>query len=302
MAWSKAKSAQNIRFHVFVLSAFLPIAANLSLALPVCAQNSQQGPLTPPPDHNVRRETNEATPDVPLALPQEEVVRRFSAKEDANLAARGHYGFRKTLRIQEFDPDGKPSGELLRVTEVVAGNDGRLAARIVENPQSTLKHIYLVPEDLAAFDRVPAFPLITSQLAKYDLKYLGKEQVDEINCYIFQVKPKVVERTRGLFDGLVWVDAQYLDIVKTYGKWMTELGEQRALEQLPFTLFETYRENVDGKYWLPNYTRSDDTLHLKEGDFPMRITIKWTDFKPIPTAPPAAVPAAASSPATPAKP
>jgi hypothetical protein len=62
-------------------------------------------------------------------------------------------------------------------------------------------------------------------------------------------------------------------------------------------LFETYRENVDGKYWFPNYTRSDGTVNLKGLEIPMRLVIKWTDFKPIPSAPPApAAPAAATSP------
>jgi hypothetical protein len=61
---------------------------------------------------------------------------------------------------------------------------------------------------------------------------------------------------------------------------------------MPFTTFETYRENVDGKYWFPNYQRSDETVHLKNGDFPVRLVIKWSDFKPLPAA-------GAASPATP---
>ena len=294
---------KNWRFSL--LCAVLTIAASLFLPLPVPAQTSQQGPLTAPVDHNIRRVTNDAAPDAPLALPEAEVIRQFAAKEDASLAARSRYGYRKTLRIQEFGQDGKPSGELLRVTEVMPVSDGKIAMRVIEKPQSTLQHIYLAPEDLAALDRVPAYPLTTNQLAKYDLKYVGKEQVDEINCYIFQVKPKVVDRMHPLFDGIVWVDDHYLDIVKTYGKWVTDLGEQRAMEQLPFTLFETYRENVDGKYWLPDYTRSDDTLHIKEGDFAMRITIKWTDFKSlasqtvVPATAPAAAPNTAAPPAKP---
>jgi hypothetical protein len=68
--------------------------------------------------------------------------------------------------------------------------------------------------------------------------------------------------------------------VKTYGKWVTDQGDTRGIAQLPFSLFETYRENVDGKYWFPNYLRSDDTLHTKEGDIPVRLVIKWTEFKP----------------------
>jgi hypothetical protein len=109
----------------------------------------------------------------------------------------------------------------------------------------------------------------------------------------------MVERVQALFDGIVWVDDKYLDVVKTYGKWVTELGEMHVVSQLPFSIFETYRENVDGKYWFPDYSRSDDALHLKELEIPVRITIKWTDFKQVASVPPAVPPA---SQATPAKP
>jgi hypothetical protein len=53
---------------------------------------------------------------------------------------------------------------------------------------------------------------------------------------------------------------------------------------MPFVTFETYRENVDGKYWFPSYERADETVHVKEGDFPVRLVVKWTDFKPLPAA------------------
>jgi hypothetical protein len=49
-------------------------------------------------------------------------------------------------------------------------------------------------------------------------------------------------------------------------------------------LYETYRENVDGKFWFPNYSRSDGTVNLKGLEIPVRLVIKWTDFKPIPGA------------------
>src|SRR6266568_1401398 len=67
---------------------------------------------------------------------------------------------------------------------------------------------------------------------------------------------------------------------KTYGQWMTDLGPMHVVKDLPFSLFETYRENVEGKYWFPNYARSDDTAELKGQQIPVRIVIKWTDFKP----------------------
>ena len=271
----------------------------LALSLVTLAQDAPQGPLTPPPEHRVTRSigTEPETP-APPSLPPEEIIKRFSQKEEEFLAARSRHTSRKSIRIQEFGPDGKLSGEFFRVTETAPGSDGRPAIKVIEKPQSTLQHAFLAPEDLEALDHIPAYPLTTSQLPKYNLKYVGKEQVDEIDCYIFQVKPKMLERTRGLFEGVIWVDAKYIEVVKTYGKWITEQGNAPILTQYPFALFETYRENVDGKYWFPNYSRSDDTLHLKDQDVSIRLVIKWSDFKPLPSAPPTAAPA----PSSPAKP
>lgn len=283
------------------LSTFSCLAVLLGITLghglPLWAQDTPQGPIAPPPEHHVTRIGNEAEPAAPPTLPEGEIIKRLAQKEEEYLLARTHYTYRKTVRIQEFGQDGQASGEFILVTQPAQDVDGKMFEKVVERPRSTLQRIYLRSEDLEGLQRMPAYPLTTSQLGKYDLKYLGKEQVDEIDCYIFQAKPKVVERTKAYFDGVVWVDAKYLEVVKTYGKWVTDQGDMRTTPDLPFSLFETYRENVDGKFWFPNYSRSDDTLNLKGSEIPLRITIKWTDFKPIPAAPAApATPAATSKP------
>ena len=256
------------------------------------AQDAPQGPIAPPPDHHVIRLGNEPEPPAPPSLPEPEIIRRFSQKEDEYLATRMHFTYKKTIRIEEFGQDGKPSGEFVLVMEPARDADGKLYEKIVQRPQSTMQHFFLRSEDLESLERIPAFPLTTKQLANYNLKYLGKEQVDEVDCYIFQVKPKTVERQKAYFDGIAWVDAKYLEVVKTYGQWMTDLGPMHAIKDLPFALFETYRENVEGKYWFPNYSRSDDTAELKGQQIPVRIVIKWTDFKPLPATPQATAPTA----------
>src|ERR1700732_2223397 len=243
-------------------------------------QEGPQGPMEAPAGHPLSRIGTDAEPPAPPSLPVEEIIRRFSQKEDEYLKSRPNYGFRKSVRIQEFGPDGSAIGEFLRVTQYQKMADGGVAVMPIEKPQSTLQGVYLAPEDLDALDRIPAYPLTSGQLAKYDLKFIGRELVDEVDCYIFQAKPKVVERAKAYFEGVVWVDAKYLEVVKTYGKWVTDQGDTRGIAQMPFSLFETYRENVDGKYWFPNYLRSDDTLHTKEGDIPVRLVIKWAGLKP----------------------
>jgi hypothetical protein len=261
------------------------------------AQESPQAPLATPPEHDVRRVSNVPEPAAPPSLPSEEIIKKFSEKEDQYLTARAGYGYRKTTRIDEFDHDGKLVGQFLSVSETIRAPNGRVVNKVVEHPQSSLHLIPLEPEDAKELDRIPPFPLVSSQLPKYNLKYIGEEQIDEINCYIFQVKPKGVDRTTAYFDGVAWVDQKYLEVVKTYGKWVNELGDVH-IANLPFTTYETYRENVDGKYWFPNYQRSDDTVHLNNGDFAVRLVIKWSEFKVLPAAAPATAPASPGAPAT----
>ena len=268
----------------FVLPAYVLLMLAAIQGSSLRAQDAQQGPIAPPPEHHVTRIGNESEPEAPPSVPEAEIVKRFSQKEDDYVLSRAHYTYKKTIRIQEFGADGQPSGEFVLVTQPGRDGDGKLFEKVVEKPHSTLQHFYLRSEDLEGLQRIPAFPLTSSQLGKYDLKYLGKEQVDEIDCYIFQARPKVVERIKAYFDGIVWVDAKYLEVVKTYGKWVTDQGDVHTIADLPFSLFETYRENVDGKYWFPSYARSDETLNQKGLEIPVRIVIKWTDFKPVPSA------------------
>lgn len=264
-----------------ILRAALALAIFLAPKSGAWAQQPPEGPMAPPPEHRVERIGTTPDPGAPPALPIPEVIQKLTQQEDTYFLARAHYTYRKTIRVQEFGPDGKPSGEFVLVTEPGRDPDGIAVDRVVEHPHSTLQHMQLESEDFDALNRAPAFPLTTSQLGKYDLKYLGKDQLDEISCYIFEVKPKVVERKQGFFKGVMWIDDKYLEVVKTYGSWVNDLGDMKSSPQLPFTLFETYREFVDGKYWFPTYARSDETLHLKDGDVPVRMVIKWTDFKPL---------------------
>ena len=260
------------------------------------AQENPAGPQTPPPEHKVERVVGAAQPEAPPSLPPTQIVSAFTKKEDLYLAERPLYSYRRTVRIQEFGPDGKPAGEFNATYQAVRSSGGQLYEKALAAPESSLQYIQFEPEDAHYLGSVPAFPLTTDQLAKYNVKFLNSERVDEIDCYIFEVRPKTLDRKHPLFDGILWVDQKYLEVVKTYGKWVTDLGPVR-LGSLPFSMFETYRENVEGKYWFPNYSRSEDVYKLKDHEVPVRVTIKWSDFKPFPPAE-VAQPASATPPAT----
>src|SRR5271169_18234 len=251
----------------------------LYASTPLPAQETGPGPLTPPPEHDVKRVVAVPEAEAPPSLPRAQIIKGFTQKEDTYFSARPQYSYRKTIRIQEFGPDGKPSGEYQATYEAGRTSDGRLYEKALASPQSTLEYLQFEPDDVEQLFRTPAYPVTTSQLPKYVLQYLGTETVDEVDCYIFQVHPKTLDRQHPYFDGVLWVDQKYLEVVKTYGKWITDLGEVRP-SSLPFSLFETYRENVDGKYWFPDYSRAEDLVKLKDRNVPVRVTIKWSNFKP----------------------
>ena len=274
------------------------LAAILICSATVMRAQDASGPLTPPPEHDVHRVTTTQPTEPPTAMAPAEIVKSFAEKEEQFARLRGNYGYKKTIKLTEFGNDGQPSGEFQLTVAAAVDSEGRVFEKVIDQPTPTLRAINISPGDLKAIARIPAFPLVPSRLAKYDLRFVGSEKVDEIDCYIFEAKPKLLERANALFQGVVWVDKQYLEVVKTYGKWVTDLGDMKAAD-LPFVNFETYRENVDGKYWFPDYARSDGYLHFKDtGDIPVRLVIKWTEFKPL-AAVPAAQPAAATDSGTP---
>jgi len=270
----------------------------LCCAIRLPAQDASPGPLTPPPEHNVKRVVGVPEAEAPPALPPAQIIKGFTQKEDIYFAERPQYSCRKSIRIQEFAPNGAPAGEYQATYEAARTNDGRIYEKALSAPQSTLEYLQFEPDDVQQLFRLPAYPVTTSQLAKYVLQYLGTETVDEVDCYIFEVHPKTLDRQHPYFDGVMWIDQKYLEVVKTYGKWVTDLGEIHP-SSLPFSMFETYRENVDGKYWFPNYSRAEDVVKLKDRNVPVRVTIKWSNFKPFAASQVLPAPASRPSPTKP---
>jgi hypothetical protein len=206
----------------------------------------------------------------------DEIIRKFAAKESQFQRARENYTYRQTVRIQELDYDGNPHGKYEIVSDIVFGPDGKRTEKVVRAPMSTLQKILLTPEDEKDLRDVQPFVLNSKDISKYDVKYLGKQKVDEINCYNFSVRPKTMVKGERYFEGEIWVDDRDLQIVKTYGKGV---GVQKKGSDNQFPKFETYREQIDGKYWFPTYTHADDTLHFQNGPQRISMTVKYQDYK-----------------------
>jgi hypothetical protein len=206
----------------------------------------------------------------------DQIIQKFAAKEAEFAQARENYTYRQTARIQELDEGGNTTGRWEMVSDIIFSPEGKRTEHVVRSPVPNLHNIILTPEDMQDLKDVQPFVLTTAELPKYQVRYLGRQQVDEIGCYVFAVKPKKMEPGQRYFEGQVWVDDRDLQIVKSYGRGV---GLIKKNSDNQFPKFETYREQIDNKYWFPTYTIANDTLHFKESDQRIRQTVKYEDYK-----------------------
>ncbi len=251
------------------------------------------GPMAPPASRAPAPPPAVSKPETP-PIPPEEMIRRFAQKEDAMIRAMAGLSFQQSMRLEEVGEDGKPSGQVEIVSSQFPGPDGKRYQKITRRAASTLRFIQVERGDLDGFSLAPMFPLVTAQLPKYQISFEGKQPLDELSVFVFAVKPRSLDRARAYFSGTVWVDEQDFVIVKTIGKWVTETGDVTP-PQFPFTVYETYRQQVGKDLWMPAYSRSDSALPVGNSSVPIRMVIRWSDYAPFTGAPPAA-PAAADSP------
>jgi hypothetical protein len=210
-------------------------------------------------------------------LPPSEVIQKFAAKEAEFRKARENYTYRQSVKMEELDPSGSSvQGKWEEVDDITFGPNKKREENVVYAPMVTLRNLTLTPQDLQDLRNVQPFVLTTDELPKYEIQYTGKEKLDEIDCYRFAVHPKTMVKGERYFEGDIWVDDRDLQIVKTFGKGV---GVQKKSDDNQFPRFETYREQIDGKYWFPTYTRANDTLHFKDMNQRIRMTVKYENYK-----------------------
>jgi len=219
----------------------------------------------------------------PPAIPPEKIIEEFAAKESEFQEALSHYTYRRTARIQTLDDDGKVDGEYFQVDDVVFDSKGVRTEKVVFAPQNTLSRISMSPSDLQDLQTGYNFSLNKQDIGQYDVKYVGKQKVDEIECYAFDVSPKIIEKKKRYLLGRVWVDATDLQIVVTNGHMVPD--DTRKNDDDLHPPFMTWRQQVDGHYWFPVYSKGEGILHFAGGrgymssDVHLRQVVKYSDYK-----------------------
>src|SRR5215813_8730223 len=203
-----------------------------------------------------------------------EIIRRFADAESLNRAARNNYTFTQDFDVLTIGEAGSVTGRFHRVSDIVFDDRGNRFEKITFFPPPTLTELQITNEDMQDLAGVQPFALSTEDLLKYQIDYIGKEKLDELNTYVFDVKPKTIVKGERYLEGRIWVDDQDLQIVKVKGQAVPEVDKQK------FPHFESYRENIDGRYWFPTYVYADDVLDFKKGpSVHLRMVVRFSNYK-----------------------
>jgi hypothetical protein len=216
----------------------------------------------------------------PKGITPEQIIQKFAAKEKEFKEARDQYTYRQDVKVQTLDGD-TVTGEYRQVFDVVFDDQGKRLENVVFAPQSSLENGGL-SMDQGDFDdirqRLP-FVLTSDEVGEYSILYVGQQQEDELHCYVFDITPKQIVGKKRYFEGRIWVDDHDLQIVKTYGKTVPQIHAKKGKDEHLYPSFTTWRQQIDGAYWFPTYTKADDVLHFQMNDVHIREIVKYTDYK-----------------------
>ena len=237
-------------------------------ALPLAAQ---EGPLQNTP---------------PQGTTSDDIIKRFAAKETEFAKAREQYTYRQDVKVETVDGE-TVDGQYHEVFDVLFDDKGKRVENVVFAPQSSLTKIYMSEEDMQDIRHKLPFVLTTEDLPEYNILYVGQQKEDELNCYVFDIAPRKIEGKKRYFQGRVWVDDHDMQIVKTYGKTVPDLCNGHPCNEVKhrtdnenlFPKFTTWRQQIDGQYWFPVYTKADDELHFNLQDVHIVEIVKYEDYK-----------------------
>ena len=216
-------------------------------------------------------------PSLPEGVTVRDIISRFAGKEEIYKQAREHYTYRQVVRMQTLDDRGFPDGEYDDTFDVTFNDQGERVTKQVSQPRDTLKRIRVTSEDIDDIRNRLPFVLTTDEIPDYNIRYRGQQNTSGTHAYVFDISPKAMEESRRYFEGRIWVDSNQYQIVKSAGKAVPDIYNQNG-ENL-FPSFTTYRELVDGKYWFPSYTKSNDYLHFSTDSIHVIETVDYINYK-----------------------
>lgn len=248
-------------------------------------------PAAPNATQPIRRAAWKARKGLPIALilasvlltpaaaqePPANLAKLVAHRESETEAERNEYTYRQTVTIDELDDRGGTRGQYREVRDIIFSPKHERSEELVGKPQKNLKYLIMTDEDFADIRDIQPLVLTEDRLWNYETKFRGEETMDDVDCWVLQVRPRQILEAQRFFEGMIWVDKKEYNIVRMQGQAVPQIRSMKS-ENL-FPRFTTIRKPVDGKHWFPIYTYADDTLQFRTGPQRERLRIAYSNYK-----------------------
>jgi hypothetical protein len=209
--------------------------------------------------------------------PPPNLIKLIAHRETETQAERNQYTYRQTLTVEELDDHGGRRGEYRETRDIIFSPENERTEQLVGKPQNGLKNLILTSEDFADIRDIQPLVLTEDRLWNYEAQFKGEETVDDVDCWVMQVRPRQILSGQRFFEGMLWADKKEFNIVRMEGRAVPQVRTLKS-ENL-FPRFTTIRKPVDGKHWFPIYTYADDTLQFRTGQQRERLRIGYANYK-----------------------
>ena len=209
--------------------------------------------------------------------PPADLIRRIAHHEDETVEARNNYAYRQSVRMQELNDHGAEVGRYSEVRDVVFSPEHERSEKQVSAPVQNLKNLQMTAEDFQDIREIQPFVLREASAGNYDVKFRGEENMDGVDCWVIQIRPKQILQSQRFFEGLLWAAKKDYSIVRTEGQAVPQIYSLHQ-ENL-FPRFTTIRKPVGGGFWFPALTYADDTLPFHTGPLRVKLTIRYTNYQ-----------------------
>jgi hypothetical protein len=209
--------------------------------------------------------------------PPDNLAKLVAHRESETERERNEYTYRQSVSLEELDDHGGMRGLYKEVRDIIFSPTHERSENLIGHVQNTLKQLILTAEDFRDIREIQPLVLTEERLWNYETKFRGEETIDDVDCWVLQVRPRQILGDQRFFDGTLWIDKKEYNIVRMEGKAVPQITTMKS-ENL-FPRFTTIRKPVDGKHWFPIYTYADDTLHFRSGPLRERLRISYSEYK-----------------------
>ena len=211
------------------------------------------------------------------ADPPANIARLAADRETLTEAGRAQYLYKQAVMLEEIGKSGVKGGEYREQREVIFSPTGERTERLVGKTWNSLALIRLTDEDFRDIREVQPMLLTKESLRLYKVEPRGDEVMDSIDCWVVSIKPRQILDGQRLFEGLLWIDKSDYSTIRSEGRAMPQIFKRK--EENLFPRFTTIRKKMDGGFWFPAVTFSDDTLQFSSGPVRQRLKITYSGYQ-----------------------